>query len=288
MRKTETGRPSGPASAKLSLAALVLSFSAALSCRADPLPPVIPAGPLEPICDQGTREVRASPPTKETPKEGKPMADAAAWAAVLPPPAQVLPIDLCTALRLAEAENPTIAISRQAIQEALAQQLQADVLLLPSLRAGVNYRNHNGVLQSSIGEMRDVESSSLYAGGGARALAADTVAFPMVQVFSPLADAFLEPLVARRLIAVRSAQSDATSNQMLLEVARRFLELVSAEAELGALRKSEEEMGLIADLTASFARAGQGREADAHRGQAEFLLVRIEVEGAEERVAVAS
>src|SRR4051794_8009933 len=50
------------------------------------------------------------------------------------PPAPTYPIDLCTALRLAEADNPTIGISRQAIQEALADRLRADALLLPSLR----------------------------------------------------------------------------------------------------------------------------------------------------------
>src|SRR5262249_58132397 len=102
---------------------------------------------------------------------------------VRPPPAQTLPIDLCTALRLAEADNPTIGISRQAIQEALADQLRANALLLPSLRAGANYRDHQGVLQNSFGEIRHVHLDSLYAGGGARALAAETVAFPMVQLF---------------------------------------------------------------------------------------------------------
>ena len=47
-------------------------------------------------------------------------------------------------------------------------------------------------------------------------LAAESVAFPMVQVFSPLADAFMEPLVARRLVDVRTAQSSATTNQIEL------------------------------------------------------------------------
>src|SRR5262249_55060292 len=127
-----------------------------------------------------------------------------------------------------------------------------------------------------------------YAGGGARALAAETVAFPMVQVFSPLADAFLEPLVARRFVAVRGAQAAATTNQMLLEVANRFLELVSAEAEFGALRRSADDMALIVELTTAFARAGQGRPADAKRARAEAGLLRVEVQRAEERVAVAS
>jgi outer membrane protein TolC len=207
---------------------------------------------------------------------------------VLPPPAQTWPIDLCTALRLAEADNPTIGISRQAIQEALADQLRANALLLPSLRAGANYHDHQGVLQNSFGEIRHVHVDALYAGGGARALAAETVAFPMVQLFSPLADAFFEPLVARRQVAVRRAQSAATTNQVLLEVAARFLELVSAEAELAALRQSEEDLNEVMRLTEVFAEAGQARAADASRARGAALLLRIEAQRAEERVAVAS
>jgi outer membrane protein TolC len=206
----------------------------------------------------------------------------------LPPPVEVYPIDLCTALRLAEADNPTIGISRQAIQEALANQLRANALLLPSLRAGTNFHRHLGVLQSSFGEIRHVESEALYVGGGSRTLAAETVAFPMIQVFSPLADALFEPLVARRLVAVRRNQSAATTNQMLLEVASRFLELVSAEAELGALRATEEDMNQVVQLTAIFAKAGRARAADASRARGEALLLHTQEQRAEERVAVAS
>ncbi len=206
----------------------------------------------------------------------------------VPPPVQVYPIDLCTALRLAESDNPTVGISRQAIQEALANQLRANSLLLPHLRAGANYHNHQGVLQNSFGEIRHVDAESLYFGGGARTLAAETLAFPMIQVISPLADAFFEPLVARRLVAVRRNESAATTNQILLEVASRFLELVSAEAEVAALRQSEDDMNQIVQLTAIFAKGGQGRQADADRARSEALLLHTEEQRAEEQVAVAS
>ncbi len=288
----------------------ILLLTSGSPCMAQP--GVIQAGALEPINGDGTQRpeagktvpltpgmlpppeqlgiTRRSPDAKEkSAPEGKSDAsEAPAYPSVLPPPIQTCSIDLGTVLRLAESVNPTIGISRQQIQTALANQLQADVLLLPTLRAGGNYHSHQGILQTSFGLMREVDSSSLYAGGGARALAAETVAFPMVQLFSPLADAFLQPLIARRFVAVRSAQSGATTNNMLLEVANRFLELVAAEAEFGALRRSEEDMGQIVQLTASFARAREGREADARRAQSEALLLRVEVQRAEERVAVAS
>ena len=114
------------------------------------------------------------------------------------------PIDLDTALRLAEVENPTIGIARQAIEAALADQLRARAMMLPHLRAGMNYHLHNGILQNSFGEMRRVDSQSFYLGGGARALASDTVAFPAVQIYSHLGDAIFEPL-ARAGLSPRTA-----------------------------------------------------------------------------------
>ncbi len=230
---------------------------------------------------------RLPPPRQDTKPDEEPEPEVP-YQAVLPPQIETHPIDICTALKLAETDNPTMGVARQAIQEALANQLQADVLLLPTLRAGSNYHNHQGILQTSFGLMRQVDSSSLYAGGGARTLAAETVAFPMVQVFSPLADAFLAPLIARRQVTVRSAESAAIANQMLLEVADRFLELAAAEAEFGALRRSERDMGEIVRLTTAFAKVGRGRPADEARARSEALLLRVEVQRAEERVAVAS
>src|SRR5208337_1728147 len=63
-----------------------------------------------------------------------------------PPPGEYL-IDLSTALRLAEAENPTIAAARARIIEALALQTAAGALLLPSTNPGKNYPPHTGNLQ---------------------------------------------------------------------------------------------------------------------------------------------
>src|SRR5947209_3408258 len=71
----------------------------------------------------------------------------------LPPARGEFPIDLSTALRLAEVENPLIAEARQRIGEALARQQGARALLLPSLNAGTNYHFHTGNLQRSSGRI---------------------------------------------------------------------------------------------------------------------------------------
>jgi outer membrane protein TolC len=197
-------------------------------------------------------------------------------------------IDLSTALRLAEADNPSIAIGRQAIQEALAQQLQAQAMVLPTLRAGINYHKHDGVLQTAAGEIRHVDESSLYFGGGARALAAETVAFPAVQFFSQLGEAYFAPLAARQQVNANRARADAVANVVLLDVVGRFLDLVHAEGDLATLLQSEKDMNLIVQTTAAFAKLGQGRDADARRARTEALLLHAKKQGAEERLAVAA
>jgi outer membrane protein TolC len=209
------------------------------------------------------------------------------------PLAVVLPahedlVDLSTALRLAEADNPGIAISRQAIQQALAQQLQAQSMILPTLRAGINYHLHDGVLQTSGGEIRHVDERSLYFGGGARALAAETVGFPAVQFFSQLGDAYFAPLAARQQVSASQARADAVANVVLLDVVGRFLDLVRAEGDLAALLQSEKEMNLIVQTTAAFAKGGQGRDADARRARTEALLLHSRKQAVEERLAVAA
>ncbi len=207
--------------------------------------------------------------------------------AVLPAEQENL-IDLSTALRLAEGDNPAIAIGRQAVEEALARQLYARSQLLPAVRAGINYHLHNGNLQTSSGEIRQVDERSLYFGGGAGALGSSTVPFPMVQLISHLGDAYFEPLAARQKVQASRARADAVAHVVLLDVANRFLDLLRAEGDLATLSQSEKEMNLIVQTTAAFAKLGQGRDADARRARTQALLLHTQKQGAEERLAVAA
>jgi outer membrane protein TolC len=227
------------------------------------------------------------PPPRLLPDDDDPVNLSQAPSA-LPASPEVHPIDLDTALHLAEAENPTIGMARQAIQAALADQLRARAMMLPHLRAGLNYHLHNGVLQTSFGEMRRVNDSSFYLGGGARALAAETVAYPAVQIYSHLGDAIFEPLAARRLVSENRARSAAVANDMLLQVALRYLELVRAEAQRSALIASEVDMYEVVRITAAYARVQQGRPADAARAQSEALLLHADRQLREEEIGVAS
>jgi outer membrane protein TolC len=197
-------------------------------------------------------------------------------------------IDLGVALRLAGVDNPTINLARERVREAAAAELGARSLLLPSVNIGGNYHLHNGALQASPGFIRVVNSRSLYLGFGARALAAETVAFPGVRLFAHLGDAAYEPIAARQQTAVRRADASATNNAVLLDVATGYLELVGAEARLDVLRRAEADVTEVARLTAVYAAKGQGREGDAMRAATNAELVRRQLRRAEEDVAVAS
>ncbi|GAC1473255.1 MAG: hypothetical protein NVSMB9_21570 [Isosphaeraceae bacterium] len=207
----------------------------------------------------------------------------------VPPADREFPIDLSSALRLAEVENPLIAESRQRIREALAVQQGARVLLLPTLNAGTNYHLHTGNLQRSSGRILNLNGEqSLYVGGGARTLAAESLSVPAVNIFSELTNAIFEPLAARQQVEGARFNASATANTILLEVAELHIELIAAEAMLNARRESALQAAEIARITRNYAEAKEGRSADAERASTELTLLEREIQEAEELVAVTS
>jgi outer membrane protein TolC len=206
----------------------------------------------------------------------------------IPPPCDQYTIDLTTALRLAEVENPLIAAARQRISEALAVQQGARALLVPSLNAGTNYHGHGGNLQRSSGRILSLSEQALYFGGGARTLAAESVAIPAVNITSPLTDAIFEPLAARQLVTASRFNARAATNDILLEVAEFYFELVAAEAILYVRRETVTQGSEVTRLTRAYAEAQQGRWADAERAATELSLLGREVRQAEEEVAVSA
>jgi outer membrane protein TolC len=210
----------------------------------------------------------------------------AASALVIPAPGATYPIDLATALRLADAGNPTIAAARMMILEALALQLTARTLLVPSLNAGASYHGHDGVLQRSSGRVFALSAQSLYLGAGARTVAAESLTFPGVSIWSPLTDAWFEPLVARQRLNGARWGAQATANDILLDVAVLHLELLGNASILEAQRLSEREFHELYRLTNDYAKAGEGREADAHRARAQWARRRALAQQAEALLAV--
>jgi outer membrane protein TolC len=204
------------------------------------------------------------------------------------PPAPPFPIDLPSALKLAESVNPVIGEARARVLEALGHETRARAILLPSLNAGGNYHDHTGGLQRSTGQILRVDAQSLYFGGGAGALAQNSVAIPAVLVSAPLVEAIFEPLAARQVVTATGFEASATANQILLWVANNFLELQGAIARLRARSLTVAEAAAVVRITAAYARTGEGRQADADRAATEWKLRRADVHQAEGQVAVVS
>lgn len=190
-------------------------------------------------------------------------------------PAGPQPIDLPTALRLADSQNPEIAVARERIREALAVQERVEVLWLPNLEAGPTWTRHDGQIQRATGEVITVSRSALFVGGAA-ALTLDT------------GDALFQPLAARQLTAASQARAAALTNELLLDVALAYIDLLQEYAGLDINEETLRNARRLLDITAEFERTGKGAAADTARARTEALIRERERREIEGRIGVAS
>jgi outer membrane protein TolC len=198
------------------------------------------------------------------------------------------PIDLPTALRLADASNTQVAFAREQIREALARAERAGVLWLPSLRGGASFNRHEEAIQDVSGVQFPASRGAFYAGAGAGGFGAGSPMVPGVYANFRLADAIFQPLAARQFAAARQHAAAATTNDVLLRVALAYLELLRASEDLVIAQQTRQQAEDLANLTAAFARTGQGLMADANRAATDLAIRVNEVYRAEEAVRVAS
>ncbi|MBI3838402.1 MAG: TolC family protein [Planctomycetia bacterium] len=180
------------------------------------------------------------------------------------------PIDLATALRLAGVENPQIQLASQRVVQALAERQLAAAQILPNINLGTNYDNHTGNLQQSNGNILAVNRSALFAGAGANAIAAGSVNIPGLVWNGNLSESLYGYLRSRQLVQERQFAGVATRNEVLLQVAVGYLELLRAEQVRALAVKVRDEAREVARLTRNYAKTGQGRKADADRAATEL------------------
>ena len=200
----------------------------------------------------------------------------------------VHPIDLGTALRLANVQNPQLMIARQRVVEAEAMRLFAAAQFLPSINLGTNYDSHSGVLQQSNGNILSVNRSALYVGAGAGAVAAGTVAVPGVVLSGNVAEGVFLFLASRQVVTARQFATVAQRNQTFLAATLAYSELLRAEGHRAIAIQVRDEARRVAELTGAYAEAGQGRPADAHRARTELDQREADIQAAEGEVLTAS
>ena len=197
-------------------------------------------------------------------------------------------LDLPGALAMVVGRNPRIAFAEARYREAYARLEFAKTLWLPSLRGGMSFNRHDGTLQTSAGDMIDSSRSSLQAGLGVRAVGAGTPAVPGVAAEFHASDAFFQPQIAANAAYARDAATDATTNDTLLATALAYLDLLRTTQQLRIAEETRDNAKNLAELTSSFARTGQGSQADADRAQTELVRRRIETSRSRESTRVAS
>ena len=252
----------------------------------------------QPPTDDAATSVNEIPTTEPIAKPSsvdKEMAKKAAdldLAIPAPPPtllnAEVRPLDLNVALQLAGVQNPQLMLARQRVVEAAALRQLAAVQILPSINLGTNYDSHTGPLQQSNGNILSVNRSALYVGAGSGAVAAGTVPVPGLVLEGNIAVGVFGYLTSRQVVAQRQFATEAIRNQTFLQTTYAYSELLRAEGRRAIAVQVRDEAARVAKLTASYAEAGEGRSADAHRALTELDSRESDVQGAEGAILTAS
>ncbi len=206
------------------------------------------------------------------------------------------PIDLPAALRLAGVRDLDIAIARQQLAQAVADLQKARALWLPSLFLGPTWYRADGQIQTLTGQVQNVNRNSLFIGGvGATAngfaAASPGTGYPPVNGMASVlrfSDAIFEPLAARRVVNADQAGIQTSINNAMLEVAEAYLDLQEASGRVAIAREAIVNATALSDITGSYARAGQGLEADHRRALAELKHRRKDLQLASGQLLIAS
>ncbi|MBL9081141.1 MAG: TolC family protein [Planctomycetales bacterium] len=220
--------------------------------------------------------------------EVMPQTENVAPAAPLPIDPDAYPIDLATAVHLAGGRSLAVALAREQAREAQARVMAADALWLPSIRMGLNYNKHEGVIQDVVGNAFNTSRGAFYSGMGAGAVGAGSPVFPGIAANFHLADALAQPLAARQTAASRSRATSAAMNDVLLEAAVGYMDLLARAQEIAVATEALDHAKRLGELTGSFAQSGEGTQADADRASTEVGLREIEAARADEAMRTAA
>lgn len=127
------------------------------------------------------------------------------------------PIDLPTALRLAGASQLDVQMAEQKLEEARGNEQQRVLAFIPTLSAGMGYKNHQGAVQEVGGKVIDVSKQSYNLGG--------TVSLDL-----QLGEAWYRHLAAQQQSQAASKEVESQRLATLAKAAAGYFELVRAQA----------------------------------------------------------
>jgi outer membrane protein TolC len=146
-----------------------------------------------------------------------------------------LPINLPTALHLADVRAVDIAAAAERVQAAAAVLEQSHVLWLPTITFGGDYNRHDGRQQDTMGNVFDNSRSSMMLGVGTGIGSAAIL---------NIDEAIFAPLVAKQRLRAREADRQTASNDTLVAVSDAYFTVQQARGELAgaaeATRRTED------------------------------------------------
>jgi outer membrane protein TolC len=198
------------------------------------------------------------------------------------------PIDLPTALRLADANNLLVAFAREQVSLAQARVDASEALWLPSIQGGGSYNRHEGAIQRIEGMQIQTSRGGFNAGLGAGAYGTTTPQVQGLYANFALADALFQPLAARRFADSRNRAASAATNDTWLQVALGYFELLRAGEDLAISRSIENDAQQLVRVTTAYAETGQGLVSDANRARTELAVRMNDVRRSREAQRVGS
>jgi outer membrane protein TolC len=185
----------------------------------------------------------------------------------------VYPINLATALQLAQVRSLDIRVAAERVAAADAQLGQAQSKWLPTVVFGGDYARQDGRIQDIVGNVLTTSRDSLMVGVGPAA------------VFSP-SEAIFAPLAARQVVTARGQDFRAAENDTLFNVADAYFALQQARGELAGELEAER-------LATEVVRRAEGlstalaEPVEVHRSKTELSRRKQAVEAAHERAEIA-
>lgn len=186
-----------------------------------------------------------------------------------------LPINLATALQLANARPLDVQIAGTLVSAAAAELARARVLWVPNLVIGGDVFNHLGPQQTSAGTILTDNRNSLTAGLG-----------PYV-IFS-FSDAIFAPLAARQDLNAREAIHQTSLNDTSLAVTEAYFNVQQARGELAAATIAVKYAEDVAKKTQGLLTKGLTPPSEVNRANAELGRRQQVVSSAREEWRVAS
>jgi outer membrane protein TolC len=185
-----------------------------------------------------------------------------------------LPINLATALRLAEARPLVIAAAEASLRTAQARYEGTRVLWLPNVYVGASYYRHDGVSESHSGNANFNGLDQFLGGAGVTAMVSS-------------ADAIFLPLAQRQVVRARASEVQAARNDALENVAVAYFNVQQARGQLAG---SQDAVEKARQLVRTVETLGKGLAApiEVERARAQLAEAEEAESSARERWRIAS